>query len=37
LLVQLPCFSLLTTITVLAAIGDIRRFPNARNLVAMPV
>jgi transposase len=33
LLVQLPGVGLLTAITVLSAIGDIRRFPNAKKLV----
>ena len=32
-LIQLPGFGLLTAMTVLAAIGDITRFPSARNLV----
>ncbi len=33
LLIQLPGFSLITALTVLAAIGDIRRFPDAQHLV----
>ncbi len=32
-LIQLPGFGLLTAMTVLAAIGDITRFPSAKNLV----
>ena len=33
LLVQLPGVAMLTAITILAAIGDVARFPNAKNLV----
>ena len=32
-LFQLPGFALVSAVTVLAAIGDIRRFPTARRLV----
>jgi transposase len=32
-LMQVPGFGLITTMTVLAAIGDVRRFPSARQLV----
>jgi transposase len=36
LLIQFPGVAMLTAITILAAIGEITRFPNVNKLVGMP-